>query len=198
MQKKLSSNRKDDFYNWHFRSARLEAGYSRVRLANETGISKPAMESYERLRAFPCLNTAEKIASTIGRKKEEIFPEYLREMIKEVRIIRENYSRDFANNATSLDDISEEEILVSEDNIIEDINYAELKRRFESVLNLLADKHRKVIKMRFGLEDGHCYSLKETGIALGLTKERIRQIQIKAMRKLRSPKYASQLVEFID
>ncbi|HMF00270.1 MAG TPA: sigma factor-like helix-turn-helix DNA-binding protein, partial [Terriglobia bacterium] len=67
----------------------------------------------------------------------------------------------------------------------------------EQVLNMLTPREERVIKMRFGLEDGTERTLEEVGRAFGVTRERIRQIEAKALRKLRHPSRSRQLRAFL-
>jgi RNA polymerase primary sigma factor len=66
------------------------------------------------------------------------------------------------------------------------------------VLNTLAEKEKEVIMMRFGLDDGEPKTLEEVGKVYGVTKERIRQIEIKALRKLRQPFRQALLKVYLD
>ena len=62
-----------------------------------------------------------------------------------------------------------------------------LKEQMEEILDGLSERERKVLEMRFGLEDGTARTLEEVGQEFGVTRERIRQIEAKALRKLRHP-----------
>ena len=68
-----------------------------------------------------------------------------------------------------------------------------LKEKLAEVLSTLSPKEAHIIKMRFGLDDGNIYTLEEVGLRFGLTRERIRQIEGKALRRLRHPRRARQL-----
>ena len=72
-----------------------------------------------------------------------------------------------------------------------------LKEMTEQVLNTLTPREERVIKMRFGLEDGTEHTLEEVGQNFGVTRERIRQIEAKAMRKLRHPSRSRRLRTFL-
>ena len=72
-----------------------------------------------------------------------------------------------------------------------------LKEQVEGILEELPERERKVLEMRFGLLDGHTYTLEEVGSALGVTRERIRQIEAKALRKLRHPHRRRRLKDFL-
>nr|WP_297575167.1 RNA polymerase sigma factor RpoD [uncultured Peptostreptococcus sp.] len=76
--------------------------------------------------------------------------------------------------------------------------YSLLKEQIEDVLNTLNDREQKVLKLRFGLEDGRARTLEEVGKEFDVTRERIRQIEAKALRKLRHPSRSKKLRDFLD
>ena len=73
-----------------------------------------------------------------------------------------------------------------------------LKEQLNDVLKTLTPREAKVLALRFGLEDGHPHTLEEVGSEFGVTRERIRQIEAKALRKLRHPSRSKKLRDFID
>jgi RNA polymerase primary sigma factor len=73
-----------------------------------------------------------------------------------------------------------------------------LKEQTDSVLKTLTPREEKVIKMRFGLDDGSEHTLEEVGQSFAVTRERIRQIEAKALRKLRHPSRSRKLRAFMD
>ena len=73
-----------------------------------------------------------------------------------------------------------------------------LREQLDSVLDGLAERERKVIKFRFGLEDGHPRTLEEVGREFGVTRERIRQIESKTLAKLRHPSRSSKLKDYLE
>jgi RNA polymerase primary sigma factor len=68
----------------------------------------------------------------------------------------------------------------------------------DDVLGTLSDRERQVLAMRFGLDDGRTRTLEEVGKAFGVTRERIRQIEAKALRKLRHPSRSKKLKDYLD
>jgi RNA polymerase primary sigma factor len=66
------------------------------------------------------------------------------------------------------------------------------------VLHTLTPREEKIMKMRFGLEDGSEHTLEEVGLEFAVTRERIRQIEAKALRKLRQPSRSRKLRSFLD
>ena len=73
-----------------------------------------------------------------------------------------------------------------------------LKEQLNDVLKTLTLREAKVLSLRFGLEDGHPRTLEEVGSEFGVTRERIRQIEAKALRKLRHPSRSKKLKDFLD
>lgn len=77
-------------------------------------------------------------------------------------------------------------------------SYEMLKEQLEEVLDTLTDREENVLRLRFGLDDGRTRTLEEVGKVFGVTRERIRQIEAKALRKLRHPSRSNQLRDFLD
>lgn len=76
--------------------------------------------------------------------------------------------------------------------------FALLREQLEEVLDTLTDREEKVLRMRFGFNDGTVKTLEQVGHEFGVTRERIRQIEAKALRKLRHPSRSKQLRDFLD
>ena len=144
-----------------------------------------------------------KLAQDLGRKpleeeiaKEmEVTVEKLREIVKvaqepvslETPIGKEEDSR--------LGDFIEDRDTESP---VQNVTHELLREDITDVLNTLSIRERDVLKLRFGLEDGRQRTLEEVGQQFGVTRERIRQIEAKALRKLRHPNRNKRLREYID
>jgi RNA polymerase primary sigma factor len=94
-----------------------------------------------------------------------------------------------------LGDFIEDRAVVSPAEAVINVN---LKDQTGQVLRTLTPREEKVIKMRFGLEDGSEHTLEEVGQSFAVTRERIRQIEAKALRKLRHPSRSRKLRAFMD
>lgn len=73
-----------------------------------------------------------------------------------------------------------------------------LHDKLEAILNTLSPRERRIIRLRYGLDNGYCYTLEELGKIFHVTRERIRQIETKAMKKLQQPNRCQQLVGFLE
>ena len=77
-------------------------------------------------------------------------------------------------------------------------SFALMKEQLMEVLDTLTPREEKVLRLRFGLDDGHQRTLEEVGKVFNVTRERIRQIEAKALRKLRHPSRSKKLKDYID
>ena len=73
-----------------------------------------------------------------------------------------------------------------------------LREQLSEVLNTLNDREKRVLSLRFGLGDGRARTLEEVGKEFNVTRERIRQIEAKALRKLRHPSRSRKLKDFLE
>ena len=73
-----------------------------------------------------------------------------------------------------------------------------LKEQLNEVLGTLTEREQKVLRLRFGLDDGRARTLEEVGKEFNVTRERIRQIEAKALRKLRHPSRSRKLKDYLD
>ncbi|MEM9186988.1 MAG: sigma-70 family RNA polymerase sigma factor [Planctomycetota bacterium] len=85
-----------------------------------------------------------------------------------------------------------------DDDPLYDTNMEMLKRRLEDVMDDLSYREREIIKLRYGLTDGYSYTLEEVGKIFSVTRERVRQIESKAVRKLQQPYRSRALAGFLD
>jgi len=96
---------------------------------------------------------------------------------------------------TSFGDLIEDK---TADNPSDMASYSLLKEKLNDVLDTLTDRERKVLMLRFGLGDGYCRTLEEVGRQFRVTRERIRQIEAKALRKMRHPTRLRQVEGFLQ
>jgi len=134
--------------------------------------------------------TPEEIAQEMG-----LTPEKVREIMK---IAQEPISLETPvgeENDSSLGDfIEDHEVMAPADAA----SYEMLKEQISEVLDTLTEREESVLRLRFGLDDGRSRTLEEVGKVFGVTRERIRQIEAKALRKLRHPSRSKQLKDFME
>jgi RNA polymerase primary sigma factor len=86
---------------------------------------------------------------------------------------------------------------VESDNPVRNANNGILRQRIEALLKTLTYREREIIRLRYGLGDGYTYTLEEVGRIFKVTRERVRQIEAKAVRKLQHPVRSQQLAGFL-
>lgn len=134
--------------------------------------------------------TPEEIAEDMG-----LTPEKVREILK---IAQEPVSLETPigeEDDSHLGDFIEDQEATSP---AEHAAYELLKEQLEDVLDTLTDREENVLRLRFGLDDGRTRTLEEVGKVFGVTRERIRQIEAKALRKLRHPSRSKRLKDFLE
>lgn len=133
--------------------------------------------------------TPEEVADEMG-----ITPDKVREILK---IAQEPVSLETPigeEEDSHLGDFIEDEEALAP---VEAASFLLLKEQIEEVLDTLNDREQKVLRLRFGLDDGKARTLEEVGREFGVTRERIRQIEAKALRKLRHPQRSKRLKDYL-
>ncbi|MCB8920811.1 MAG: RNA polymerase sigma factor RpoD [Ardenticatenaceae bacterium] len=99
------------------------------------------------------------------------------------------------------DDSTELGDFIEDESVVEPVDAASkelLREQIRTVLSFLSEREREVLEMRFGLNDGKDHTLEEVGKSFGVTRERIRQIEAKALRKLRHPSRSKSLRDYLS
>ena len=128
-------------------------------------------------------------------KKMDLDPEKGREILKIAQEPTSLQKKVGEDDDSELADFIEDEMVASPD---EAASAELLKEQMREVLESLTPRERKVLELRFGLEDGRGRTLEEVGRDFGVTRERIRQIEAKALRKLKHPTRAHKLKDYLD
>jgi RNA polymerase primary sigma factor len=128
-------------------------------------------------------------------REMEITPQKIEEIIK---ISQEPVSLETPigeEEDSSLSDFVEDRSTVPPSDIA---THQLLKEQINNVLSTLTPREQKVLKLRFGLEDGRSRTLEEVGMEFHVTRERIRQIEAKALRRLRHPSRSKKLKDYLE
>lgn len=134
----------------------------------------------------------EELAKELEMEPEKV--EYVIKIKQDITSLDAGVGRDGEDEDSVLADFIEDEDTVTPE---ESATNQLLKEQVQSVLSTLSDREQKIIKMRFGLENGKSHTLEEVGQEFAVTRERIRQIEAKALAKLRKHKDAKKLHEYL-
>ncbi len=137
--------------------------------------------------------TIDELAKELDMEPEKV--EYVIKIKQDISSLDAGVGRDGDEEDSVLSDFIEDEDTVSpEDSATNQL----LKEQVADVLSSLSDREQKIVRMRFGLDNGKSHTLEEVGQEFAVTRERIRQIEAKALAKLRKHKDARKLYEYLD
>lgn len=137
--------------------------------------------------------TIEELAKELEMEPEKV--EYVMKIKQDIHSLDAGVGRDGDDEDSVLGDFIEDEDAASP----EDAAAGQLlKEQVQEILDVLTEREQKILKMRFGLEDGKSHTLEEVGQEFSVTRERIRQIEAKALTKLRKHKDAKKLYEYLQ
>lgn len=198
----------DPTRNEFLRKARFQKGLKQDQLRELAVLmGSTRIANFEQLVAWPTIKEATDIACVLGVSSEEIFPAYLHEFVESRYLERKrNLTAEFELN--SLDQMPEDEIEramerekgvdIRRNETLEPVIKTFLRETVEDVLYSLSIKERRIIQLRFGIEDGRTRTLEEVGGEFGVTRDRIRQIEAKALRKLHHQSRAKYLKDYVE
>ncbi|RWZ78934.1 MAG: RNA polymerase sigma factor RpoD [Candidatus Microsaccharimonas sossegonensis] len=137
--------------------------------------------------------TIEELGKELEMEPEKV--EYVMKIKQDITSLDAGVGRDGDDEDSVLRDfIEDEESATPEESAASQL----LKEQVQSILSTLSDREQKIIKMRFGLENGKSHTLEEVGQEFAVTRERIRQIEAKALAKLRKHKDSKKLHEYLN
>ncbi len=137
--------------------------------------------------------TIEELGKELEMEPEKV--EYVMKIKQDITSLDAGVGRDGDDEDSVLRDfIEDEESATPEESAASQL----LKEQVQAVLSSLSDREQKIIKMRFGLENGKSHTLEEVGQEFAVTRERIRQIEAKALAKLRKHKDSKKLHEYLS
>ena len=137
--------------------------------------------------------TIEELSKELDMEPEKI--EYVIKIKQDISSLDAGVGRDGEDDDSVLQDfIVDEDTVSPEDSASNQL----LKEQVQEILSSLSDREQKMVRMRFGLDNGKNHTLEEVGQEFAVTRERIRQIEAKALAKLRKHKDAKKLYEYLD
>ena len=137
--------------------------------------------------------TIDELAKELDMEPEKI--EYVIKIKQDISSLDAGVGRDGEDDDSVLQDfIVDEDTVSPEDSASNQL----LKEQVQDILSSLSDREQKIVRMRFGLDNGKNHTLEEVGQDFAVTRERIRQIEAKALAKLRKHKDAKKLYEYLD
>lgn len=135
----------------------------------------------------------EELARELEMEPEKV--EYVMKIKQDITSLDAGVGRDGDDDESVLGDFIEDEDAASP---VDAATNQLLKEQVQGILGVLTEREQKILKMRFGLEDGKSHTLEEVGQEFSVTRERIRQIEAKALTKLRKHKDAKKLYEYLQ
>jgi RNA polymerase sigma factor (sigma-70 family) len=185
-------------HNARLVDARKEIGMTGEDMAAAADLSRGRLGDIENLRAVPTDEEMVKIACVLVKPIDYLFPEELMSAIK-LGVFSRRKVELAAPEIISLTEAQRLRLTYDgETALIEEVSRTMLSENIEEVLNTLSPREQRVLELRFGLKDGRSRTLKEVGREFNVTRDRIRQIEAKALRKLRHPSRSRRLMDYLD
>jgi RNA polymerase sigma factor (sigma-70 family) len=184
-------------FHAELRAWREARGLRQADLGALVGVSGNSISHFETFRRTPPAELRDKLAEITGIPADRLFPPWLEEWATEAKVATTEHEISpamlSAPEALALaapdDDFDEAE---------READRTVMAAGIEAALAMLDPRERRVLELRYGLEDGQVRGLEEIGRIVGVTRERVRQIEAKALRKLRHPTRAKPLRRTLD
>ena len=195
----MGSGRRTDQRKWGYCSWKQSERFKSKRKYNKSaGCSDPAEILWEQINKIRVAITKYKLNNGYDPSVEELADilGYTVERVQELN----KYLTDTVSLNTRIgeeDDTELASFIADEEDIEETVTDSLLRDKIEEVLDELSPKEKNVLELRFGLKDGRVRTLEEVGREYNVTRERIRQIEAKALKKLRQPNRIRKLEGFI-
>ena len=179
--------------NHRFMDERRDRGLSQLQAADFIGVSAQALGGYERLRKIPNPKHAQKIADFYDKPIEYLFPE----VIQLATDCGMGEVKSYLFDQRQIEGMHTENLKYLMESPEKMVNERELKEQIERSLDTLTPREASVINMYYGLDGEEKISLEEIADKFSLTRERVRQIKEKAIRRLRYAPRSRNLREFL-
>lgn len=187
-------------YNARLVDARKQRGWTQKDLSALAGLAPSYLGHIETLRMIPSQEVMDEISAALDLSRDYLFPETLigaqREGLFDHRVA---YLEE--QDIISLTEGRRARLLppnITDEELLNSIDQAMLKQQVAQTITSLTPREQKVIELRFGFVDGASQSLQAVAREFGVTKERIRQIETKALRKLRHPLRSRVLKDYLE
>ena len=180
--------------NLNLKKARLEKGLLQKDVAKKLGISNCSYGQYENCRSMPNKERAKKIARILGKPVSYLFPEWFEIFTKKWKDTEKKKTVEL--NHESLD-CKEVQMLETGEDLEREADRSIIKDVVKNCVKDLSPREQKILEMRFGLLDGVAQTLEEVGREFDVTRDRIRQIEAKALEKLQGHEDITKLKSYI-
>ncbi len=176
-------------YNWRLRRARQAKGLTQAQLAELADTNVGTIQHLELLHKRPRIDwtVVDRVAAVLEVPADELFPRWLC-----THNVRELLEGDIAIGVP-------EEVGGDPEGIaLQDVVRGEMCVALDRALKRLPARHRDLLELRFGLQDGHYRTLEAVGLELGVTRERVREMEQWALTRLRNPKVMGSLRPYLE
>ena len=176
---------KTSIYNNELRKRRIALGMEQKDLAKKIGKTNSVISHYETFKNYPDKKAAAKIAKILNCDIETIFPAWL----QEYKLKKSSVDREVKIDCISIDSGKAQYLLEgNDDSFIDKTENSLLASKIKEAINALTDREQRILTLRFGLDDSKPHTLEEVGQEFSVTRDRIRQIEAKALAKIRKNK----------